>query len=55
MSLIASVSRGFPMGALISLKSKIGEGLIFARRPIEGEERPPSIAHDSGLELIEVD
>ena len=36
MSLIASVSRGFPMGALMSLKSKIGEGLIFARRPIEG-------------------
>jgi len=36
MSLIASVSRGFPMGALMSLKSKIGEGVIFARRPIEG-------------------
>ena len=35
-SLIASVSRGFPMGALMSLKSKIGEGLIFAKRPIEG-------------------
>lgn len=36
MSLIASVSRGFPMGALMSLKSKIGEGVVFARRPIEG-------------------
>lgn len=36
MSLIASVSRGFPMGALMSLKSKIGEGVIFARRPVEG-------------------
>ncbi|WP_305041773.1 GmrSD restriction endonuclease domain-containing protein [Geoalkalibacter sp.] len=36
MSLIASVSRGFPMGALMSLKSKIGDGVIFARRPIEG-------------------
>ena len=36
MSLIASVSRGFPMGALMSLKSKIGEGVIFARRSIEG-------------------
>ena len=36
MSLIASVSRGFPMGALMSLKSKIGEGVIFAKRPIEG-------------------
>lgn len=36
MSLIASVSRGFPMGALMSLKSKIGEGVILARRSIEG-------------------
>jgi len=36
ISLIASVSRGFPMGALMSLKSKIGEGVIFAKRPIEG-------------------
>ena len=36
MSLIASVSRGFPMGALMTLKSKIGEGVIFAKRPIEG-------------------
>lgn len=36
MSLIASVSRGFPMGALMSLKSKMGEGVIFARRPIQG-------------------
>lgn len=32
MSLIASVSRGFPMGALMSLKSKIHEDLIFAKR-----------------------
>src|SRR5687768_1637426 len=36
MSLIASVSRGFPMGALMSLKSKIGTGVVFAYRPIEG-------------------
>lgn len=36
MSLIASVSRGFPMGALMSLKSKVAAGVIFARRPIEG-------------------
>lgn len=35
MSLIASVSRGFPMGALMSLRSPTG-GEIFARRPIEG-------------------
>lgn len=43
MSLIASVSRGFPMGALMSLKSKIGEGVIFERRPIEGA--PASAIH----------
>ncbi|MEI2625764.1 MAG: DUF262 domain-containing protein [Giesbergeria sp.] len=36
MSLIASVSRGFPMGALMSLKSKIDTGVVFAYRPIEG-------------------
>lgn len=36
MSLIASVSRGFPMGALMSLKSKIETGVVFAYRPIEG-------------------
>jgi hypothetical protein len=36
MSLIASVSRGFPMGALMSLKSKINMGVVFAYRPIEG-------------------
>ena len=36
MSLIASVSRGFPMGALMSLKSKVDTGVVFAYRPIEG-------------------
>ena len=36
MSLIASVSRGFPMGALMSLKSKIDTGVVFAYRAIEG-------------------
>ena len=36
MSLIASVSRGFPMGALMALKSKIDTGVVFAYRPIEG-------------------
>ncbi len=36
MSLIASVSRGFPMGALMSLKSKIDTGVVFAYRPVEG-------------------
>lgn len=38
MSLIASVSRGFPMGALMSLKSKIDTGVVFAYRPIEGAQ-----------------
>lgn len=36
MSLISSVSRGFPMGALMSLKSKVDTGVVFAYRPIEG-------------------
>jgi predicted lactoylglutathione lyase len=36
MSLIASVSRGFPMGALMSLKSKVDSNVVFAFRPIEG-------------------
>ena len=41
MSLIASVSRGFPMGALMSLKSKIDMGIVFAYRPIEGARVAP--------------
>jgi len=36
MSLIASVSRGFPMGALMTLKSKVDTGIMFAYRSIEG-------------------
>lgn len=36
MSLIASVSRGFPMGALMTLKSAVNTGVMFAYRPIEG-------------------
>lgn len=36
MSLIASVSRGFPMGALMTLKSKVDTGIMFAYRAIEG-------------------
>ncbi|MBM3273291.1 DUF262 domain-containing protein, partial [Candidatus Kaiserbacteria bacterium] len=41
MSLIASVSRGFPMGSLMSLKSKIDTGVVFAYRPIEGAPVAP--------------
>lgn len=52
MSLIASVSRGFPMGALMSLKSKIGQGVIFARRPIEGA---PDIAAQTQPEQLLLD
>ncbi len=50
MSLIASVSRGFPMGALMSLKSKIGAGVIFAKRTIEGT--PPNAAQTQPEQLL---
>lgn len=50
MSLIASVSRGFPMGALMSLKAKIGEGIVFARRPLEGA--PASAAQNQPEQLL---
>ena len=35
-SLIASVSRGFPVGALMTLESKADGSTVFAKRPIEG-------------------
>jgi hypothetical protein len=35
-SLIASVSRGFPMGALMALESRADSAAVFAHRPIEG-------------------
>ena len=50
MSLIASASRGFPMGALMSLKSKIDSGMIFAPRPIEGA--PASAAQVQPEQLL---
>jgi hypothetical protein len=49
MSLIASVSRGFPMGALMSLKSKIDTGVVFAYRPIEGA---PVAVHTKPEQLL---
>ena len=49
MSLIASVSRGFPMGALMSLKSKIDTGVVFAYRPIEGA---PVVAQTKPEQLL---
>lgn len=36
LSLIASVSLGFPMGALMTLKSRGEAGALFAYRPIQG-------------------
>lgn len=36
LSLIASISRAFPVGALMSLESKKGEASLFARRRIQG-------------------
>lgn len=36
MSLIASVSRGFPMGALMTLESRTDGPAVFARRTVEG-------------------
>ena len=36
MSLIASISRAFPIGALMTLASKPGGVEVFARRPVEG-------------------
>lgn len=52
MSLIASVSRGFPMGALMSLRSRIQDGEIFARRPIDGT---PSSASETRPEQLLLD
>lgn len=36
LSLIASISRAFPIGALMTLTSKAGSTDIFARRPVQG-------------------
>ena len=36
LSLIASISRAFPVGALMTLTSKSGSTDIFARRPVQG-------------------
>ena len=43
MSLIASVSRGFPMGALMTLRSGIDNDVVFAYRTIEGAAVPLQI------------
>lgn len=50
MSLIASVSRGFPVGALMTLKSKTGVGTLLAHRPIEGA--PEALSNVSPEQLL---
>ena len=52
MSLIASVSRGFPMGALMTLKTKLDMGIIFAYRTIEGA---PAASHQTHPEQLLLD
>src|SRR3954454_1629050 len=50
LSLIASISRAFPVGALMTLESKRGDAGLFARRPIQGSL--PSAASASPDELL---
>jgi hypothetical protein len=40
-SLIASISRAFPVGALMTLASKPNAAAVFAYRPVEGAPVPP--------------
>jgi hypothetical protein len=50
LSLIASISRAFPIGALMTLRSGNGTTAMFARRPIQGaEESAESASPDSLL------
>ncbi len=51
LSLIASISRAFPIGALMTLASS-SEAELFARRPIEGA---PQAAKDIGPEQLLLD
>lgn len=37
-SLVASISQAFPVGALMTLEMKAGQGEKFARRPVQGAE-----------------
>jgi hypothetical protein len=43
VALIASVSRGFPIGALMTLATRADGATVFARRPVEGA-RPAAAA-----------
>ena len=50
LSLIASISQAFPIGALMTLSSKAGSTDVFARRPVQG--CPASAAHMIPDELL---
>ncbi|MEI7927965.1 MAG: DUF262 domain-containing protein [Verrucomicrobiales bacterium] len=50
LSLIASISRAFPVGALMSLEAKKGDAGLFARRRIQGS--PPEADKESPDELL---
>lgn len=50
LSLIASLSRAFPVGALMSLEAKKGEASLFARRTIQGA--PPEADKQAPDELL---
>lgn len=47
--LIASISRGFPVGALMTLEVKPGAADTFARRPIQGADNVATAAPDQLL------
>ena len=51
-SLIASISRAFPVGALMTLTSKAGSTDVFARRPIQGA---PAAANAMAAEELLLD
>jgi hypothetical protein len=51
LSLIASISRAFPIGALMTLRSGNGTTAIFARRPIQGAPKAAENAAPGALIL----
>src|SRR3954462_6930785 len=51
LSLIASISRAFPIGALMTLRSGNGTTAMFARRPIQGASKSAETATPAALLL----
>jgi hypothetical protein len=51
LSLIASISRAFPIGALMTLRSGNGTTAMFARRPIQGAPKSAESATPGALIL----